>query len=286
MSAQPWAVLTALAVLTLGGCNSSSNSSSPAPTPTPDKGNAALEKAFPLHTSVFGVSIRATSNIDKAKMLHAANVMAQYLDNDENGLADNQAVVEALVNKRATLIMVPDEADLETVGEGLPQGGAFQDLYGSEVHPQGSTPGQFDATLEEVLHLITHEGYASVYPKIFGEVAESQIADAMDQARGGRFESIPASYPDGAWYTYDDESCDYSCMVTEYTYWALTSLLGGQSHPGRLQEIEHEWKLNTPDKVKLGDSAVYTLLTNGEYGLATVLPDGHYDYQTFTISGD
>ncbi|SDJ96367.1 hypothetical protein SAMN04488540_11663 [Ferrimonas sediminum] len=285
MSAQPWAVLTALALLALSGCNGSSGGSTTT-TPAPDNGNRALEKAFPLHTSVFGVSIRATSNTDKAKVLHAANVMAQYLDNDENGLADNQAVVDELVKKQATLIMVPTEADLETVGAGLGHRGALQDLYGSEVHPQGSTPGQFDATLEEVLHLITHEGYASVYPQIFGEMAESQIADAMDQARGGRFESIPASYPVGAWYTYDDDSCDYSCMVTEYTYWALTSLLGGQSHSGRLEEIQHEWSLNTPQKVKLGDPAVYTLLTNGEYGLATVLPDGHYDYQTFTLSGD
>ena len=33
-------------------------------------------------------------------------------------------------------------------------------------------------------------------------------------------------YPTDAWYTYNDESCDYGCQITEYTYWALTSILG------------------------------------------------------------
>ena len=32
----------------------------------------------------------------------------------------------------------------------------------------------------------------------------------MDIARGGRFLSIPMDYPDTAWYTYDDETCDYA----------------------------------------------------------------------------
>ena len=50
----------------------------------------------------------------------------------------------------------------------------------------------------------------------------------MDKARGGQFTEIPNQYPSSAWYTYDDETCDYKCMSTEYIYWALTSILGGQ----------------------------------------------------------
>ncbi|BDY06063.1 hypothetical protein [Ferrimonas sp. YFM] len=284
--------LLALATaLVLAGCNGSSgnsnNNTGSGGTTPPTTGESALEKALPLSIDVFGVTIRATANIDRTKMLHAAQVMAQYLDNDENGLVDNEAVVEKLVASKATLVMLPKESDMEALGDKLGDGKQdnIQDLYGSEVYPGGSSAAGFDASLEEVLHLITHVGYAQVYPKIFGEKPESQIADAMDQARGGRFTSIPAKYPEGAWYTYDDSTCDYSCMVTEYTYWALTSLLGGQAYEGRLEEIAHEWKLNTPEKVKLGDPAVYTLLTNGEYGLATKLPNGNYSYKTFTIQG-
>ena len=32
-------------------------------------------------------------------------------------------------------------------------------------------------------------------------------------------------------YHYDDETCDYPCLFVEYTYWAFTTLLGGQTAP-------------------------------------------------------
>ena len=39
----------------------------------------------------------------------------------------------------------------------------------------------------------------------------------MDHARGGQFDRILAEYPDGAWYRYSDESCDYGCQIIEYS---------------------------------------------------------------------
>ncbi|GIS13157.1 MAG: hypothetical protein CM15mP115_23080 [Alphaproteobacteria bacterium] len=50
----------------------------------------------------------------------------------------------------------------------------------------------------------------------------------MDVARGGRFETVPPRYPENAVYSYDDESCDYACQVTEFTYWAVSSLAGSR----------------------------------------------------------
>ena len=87
---------------------------------------------------------------------------------------------------------------------------------------------------------------------------------------------MPNDYPADAWYTYNDESCNYSCQITEYTYWALTSILGGQDFPGRFDEIKDEWKLNTNEKVKNKDLNVYNLLTNSEYKFPTKLPNGKY----------
>jgi len=49
----------------------------------------------------------------------------------------------------------------------------------------------------------------------------------MDIARGGYFDGPANPYPEGAWYTYDDETCDYGCMLTEYIYWATVTALGG-----------------------------------------------------------
>ena len=96
----------------------------------------------------------------------------------------------------------------------------------------------------------------------------------MDIARGGQFTNIPSSYPAGAWYTYDDDSCDYACQVTEYVFWALTSILGANN--GRLDEIDEEWLLNTNAKVQQTDTQVYQLLTDTRYAFPTVLPDGQY----------
>ncbi len=71
-------------------------------------------------------------------------------------------------------------------------------------------------------------------------------------------------------------------MVTEYTYWALTSILGAQAYPGRFEEIKYEWKLNSLEKIKKGDPDVFNILNNSKYKLPTRLPDNTYN--GFSIS--
>ncbi|MFP6649647.1 MAG: hypothetical protein VB817_09315, partial [Pirellulaceae bacterium] len=71
------------------------------------------------------------------------------------------------------------------------------------------------------------------------------------------------------------------CQVTEYIYWGLTSLLGGQQYLGRLEEIQHEWRLNTAEKVKEGDPALYRILNDPKYKFPTRLPDGKYAPRSF-----
>ena len=98
----------------------------------------------------------------------------------------------------------------------------------------------------------------------------------MDLARGGRFRSIPREVPEGAWYHYDDRTCDYECMAAEYFYWTLTSWLGGQSYPGRAEEIANEWECPTPELLERRDPSVHRLLTDPAFALPRVLPDGIY----------
>jgi len=102
------------------------------------------------------------------------------------------------------------------------------------------------------------------------------LTDAMDLARGGRHVRVPRRYPEEAWYHYDDETCDYPCMATEYVYWALTTLLGAQSEPARCAEIANEWELCTAAALRAGDPAVNELLVDPRYHLPTQLPDGRY----------
>ncbi|MBT7852995.1 MAG: hypothetical protein HN675_06710, partial [Opitutae bacterium] len=239
-----------------------------------------LRSAFSKYINVFGVNVIGTSSVSDSKIIHAATVMAEYLDNNEDGQPDSIPLVEKLVGQNATLLLGANESQTDNLDfDALERAGytALQALFDDETRPGGSGPEGFDATLEEVLHLISSSGVALVYPDVFGEMSGSLLANAMDKARGGQFMSPPSAYPSDSWYHYDDETCDYGCMVTEYFYWALTSILGAQDYPGRAEEISNEWEANTRALVQSKDPDVYSLLTDSAYNLPTVLPDGIYN---------
>ena len=139
--------------------------------------------------------------------------------------------------------------------------------------------GAFDASLEEILHLVTLPGYAIAYPEIFG-MNSSLLSKYMDNARGGHFEEVPTdpygivTYPRTAWYTGPDQTCDYDCNTNEYIYWGLTTILGAQEN--RWTDISSDWELEQKQQVIQTDPDLYYLLTDPQYKLPTVLPDGNY----------
>ena len=112
----------------------------------------------------------------------------QYLDNDNNGVADDPKVICSMVKRNAAMVLYKvnyfaekiraksfvsqfkDEAD--GARDLLPEGYHYQTMYGRDAQPDGiphnstSTAyknGKFDATLEEVLHLINAAGHAYAY---------------------------------------------------------------------------------------------------------------------------
>ena len=252
------------------------------------------------YISVFGVHIFATPTAPEEKLLHAAGVLAQYLDNDENGVPDNTSVLSQLVSRNVFIVMPGTDAEMEGLEMELVEEAGYrfgQDLYGEETKPDFLVDGKinapdggyYDGALEEILHPITHYGYANAYPEVFGTKRGTTLAKCMDAARGGYFERVPqggpkSGYPAEAWYHYTDETCDYGCMITEYIYWALTSILGTQDFPGRQENLEVEWELNTRERVRTGDAAVYELLTDPQYRFPTKAPDGNYKPSAFPVT--
>jgi hypothetical protein len=255
------------------------------------------------YASVFGVHFFATTNTPDDKLVRSVNVLAEYLDNDADGLVDNEKVLQELLSVDASMIMSDTEDDLDRSLDELPErfhesvedGDIFfAALFADEVPPNEGP----DASLEEILHLITQAGYARAYPDVFGEEPGSEIANHMDVARGGHFAeddpsdceddpdenwaagqcAVPPNgvYPDDAWYTYTDTTCSYDCMITEYTYWAITSVLGAQSN--RCDDIADEWVLCTASQVESRDNGVYRLLGDTSFALPTRLPKGDYSY--------
>ena len=213
-----------------------------------------FDRLFTKQVEIFGISIFATAKTPDSKILHAAGLLAQYLDNDNDGQPDNQLVILAIHQSKGAVVMSATrrEADKIDVHRYIPEkvwdNMTILGLHAEDTHPQGASRGVFDTAYEEILHLITSAGYANAYPDIFGEKRGTAIALAMDQARGGYFRRAPRKYPDRAWFTYDERSCDYGCQITEYIYWGITSILGTQNCPGRLDNISQEWRLNTAAK--------------------------------------
>lgn len=250
------------------------------PTLTVEPTTGPIAAAFPAQITVFGSRVIAPAGVATATHRHVAGVLAGFLDADGDGQPDLPAVADALASVGATVLVVRSEAELERAIDTLEGGaapGAFVEVFTDEVHPSGrphSAGGRFDATVEEVFHLITQFGYAQAFPSVFAEAPGSAIADAMDTARGGRFETPPSSYPAGAWYTYDDPTCSYDCQVTEYTYWAATTLMGAQAD--RASSIDDEWRLATPAALREGDPAAVAILSDPRWRLPETVPDGRY----------
>jgi len=245
---------------------------------TKNSSNTRSRRVFTKQVEVFGLHIYATNTTGDDKLLHAANILAEYIDNDEDGIPDNPKIMKALIEGKGAIVMSKTEAEITTGPR--PRG---QGLYDQETIPNARAQGRFDASLEEILHMVSDVGWAGAYPEVFGRVPGTGISNALDKARGGRFIEVPEHYPEDAWFSYDDKTCDYDCQNSEYIYWVLTSILGAQDFPGRYQDIKNEWRLNTKEKVKKGDPAAFALFTDPKYKFPTVLPDGKYKAKTFTI---
>ena len=244
-------------------------------------GSGETEVAVTKKVMVLGVPVYATNTTRDEKLLHAAGVLAQFLDNDEDGEPDNPKVHQAILETGGAIVMTRTEREGRHIPrDERPRG---QGLYDEETFPGARQRGVFDVSLEEIWHMVSDNGLGIAYPEVFGKVPETEITNAMDKARGGRFEWPPEEYPEGAWYTYDDETCDYDCQVSEYIYWTFTSLIGAQDLPGRLERIDNEWRLNTRQKLQQGDPAVFEILTRPEYRLPAVMPDGLYTGTPLTI---
>ena len=244
--------------------------------PVPGGKHTVFRKQFTQHIDVFGVHLFGTAGTPPGKLRHAAIIMAEYLDNDEDGKPDNPEVLATMLKRNAFLVMAENERAMDRLDHDIFQEAGFhhgQGQFATETNPGGR---RFDATLEEVLHLITHEGYANTYPEIFGEMPGTELAKCLDRARGGHFRRVPRRYPGGAWFTYNDRSCDYGCQCTEYLYWAITSVLGAQKAVHRREDIAHEWRLYSRELVSKGDHGIYRLITNPKYRFPTKLPDGVY----------
>src|SRR6056300_1249999 len=78
---------------------------------------------FTKSVEVFGLRVLATDSVPDIKVLHTANVLAEYLDNDENGSVDQPEVLNKLLgdstNETATMVLFASESEQGSYGDSL-----------------------------------------------------------------------------------------------------------------------------------------------------------------------
>jgi hypothetical protein len=225
------------------------------------------------------------SSITDEQMLHAAAIAAELLDNDEDGVVDDVNIYNQLVSNKALMPLFSAEASSsETLFmDNYTGDGVSAVLYAGEVDPNNPGVWGMDATVEEIMHTINHVGHVNAYPTIFGmSPNSSSMSAAMDVARGGQFLTIPSSYPSQAWYHYDDQTCDYSCMAIEYMYWSIVANMGLLDDVNICSGIANEWEPCTPSLFQTMDLHMHSLVTDDQYKIPQSAPDGNYCVTTTT----
>ncbi len=255
--------------------------------PNPNTNNAALS-SFTKYVDVLGCfSIYAEITIPDAKVLHAAAVAAELLDNNEDGIVDDSAIETQLINENALMPIFSAEGSLaeNTFFNNYNGDGVSAVLYKNEIDPTQTGYWGDDASVEEIMHTINHVGHSNIYPNAFSMGPNSSLMSAaMDVARGGQFTTIPSPYPASAWYHYDDFTCDYECMIIEYMYWALVSNMGILDDPQTASGIANEWEAYNTTLLQSMDVLMYALITDAQYKLPQLAPDGNYCPNTTSIS--
>ncbi|MBL4825206.1 MAG: hypothetical protein JKY07_08235 [SAR324 cluster bacterium] len=268
----------------------------------------AKSSSFTKGLTVFGISLLATSGVSDAKLLHAANVTAELLDNDENGTVDNTCVV-AKLNDLSTYVTMynTDSSEFNTDTLVDAEVTKMTSLGANETVDNYADNVSHDASIEEIFHLITQYGYSNVYPTVFGEsnTSTATMAQAMDVARGSTTPqrdlsagdnstgwdynntdcstagSVDNTSNDKAWYFYADKTADYQTMQTEYMYWSVSSKFGMHDSAAGLTKASTEWCPNTKAKLLAQDPTIYNLIDNSTYAFPTVLPNASYGFYTF-----
>jgi hypothetical protein len=73
-------------------------------------------------------------------------------------------------------------------------------------------------------------------------------------------------------------------MMIEYMYWAIVSYMGILNDPQTAQGISDEWEPYNLTLLQSTDTLMYNLITDPQYKLPLLAPDGNYCPNTSSVS--
>jgi hypothetical protein len=279
--------------------------------------DCGIETFFDTFINVYGVTVAAMPNTPVPEIIHAAKVYAQLMDSDEDYIPDDMNIYDYHQNEpegRNVIIVLVDSRDYDNAWVAYRPCQPYwidQALRPDHSGVGHSRDGEKDTAVEELFHRISH-AWQSVYREELGqpdeeagEIWSSTLSDAMDLARGIDRTVTPVDceggeqgcedgrrwvYPEGAWYTYNDTSCGWSCMLGEYFWWVWSTWIGytetltrargvpeDEARPhGWCDDINGEWRPCTREDFETMDPMAFDLLNNQGFALPATIPYGEY----------
>ena len=280
--------------------------------PTENEKAASIDKKI----TVFGIKVFALNGVTSRDLKLVANVLAQWIDNDEDGTPDNPAVLAEIVkhNSRMILGVTFDQIgpwhnnsqrmlkdvhaptyglDVTSINHnwyGLPLSNYSQDHYRTD----GLSPP--DAATEETFHLITDIGYANVYPSVFwhgepdhdnaSEALRSYIAKHGEEQKNASLLTVAMDNARGGHFERPPKQYPDNAWYTRSDNCGYKCFVGEYIHWGMIsllgynetrgENIQSQWQITNVDSLRKRDPALYGLLTNPEYRFAERAPDGSY----------
>ena len=280
--------------------------------PTENEKAALIGKTM----TVFGIKILSLEGVTPRDLKLVANVLAQWIDNDEVGTPDNPAVLAEIVKRNSRMIlgvsadqigpwhdnsqrMLIDEhaptygLDVTSINHnwyGLPLSKYSQDHYRTD----GLLPP--DAATEEPFHLITDIGYANVYPSAFwrgepdhdnpSEDLRSHIAKRGEGPMGASLLTVAMDNARGGYFENPPNQYPDNAWYTRLDDCGYKCFVSEYIHWGMIsllgynetrgEDIQDQWRITNVDSLGKQDPVLYGLLTNAEYNFPKNAPDGSY----------
>lgn len=230
----------------------------------------------------FRVPIYGTEASDDDDLLQVAHHLGEYIDNDEDGVADNGLVHRAVIANDSFIIVFKDQDEFDTLNLAGVIPSVYQNAFnvrfimGDQIRTK-MRRGRLDQSRVETLKLWLRAGYSSVtdYTDVFGELEGSVIEGFMRKAQDDvwMFGNVAMDKP--GWFHVDSTSITQ--LVSEYFYYVMGSRIGLFDFSGGGRTIRADWDLDTEDKLRGGDLWAYYLVNKPEYRLPRKLPNNEYE---------
>ena len=230
----------------------------------------------------FRIPIYGTEASSDEDLLQVAHHLGEYIDNDEDGVADSGLVHRAVIANDSFIVVFKDQDEFDTfVGSGdIPSVylNAFNVRFvmGENIQTKMRS-GRLDQSRMETLKLWLRAGYSSVtdYTSVFGELEGSIIEGFMRKSQDGVWMFGNVAIDKTGWFHVDSTSIPQ--LVSEYFYYVMGSRIGLFDFSGGARTIRADWDLDTEEALRNGDLWAYYLVNKPEYRLPRRLPDNEYE---------